>query len=241
MTRRERRKLLRKYSKLPKHIKTKLVNKKGEVPSTQTEMFGCEIVKEVPSFLRDFCDEVGLGEFIKVETGKEGFPIGSKGSCHPNVYSLTRTLGGEMLRGYMVVPNGEKYLLFYHSVWITEEDYTICITDLDLGNEYMYIPIGLGLISLKPYLINPLEVNMGENWKQECQIFTTGITYEESKDVKNTYNLQRIKELVRETGGLFTKTPPDEIYFSEKIYLQKADFDKQIYENRGGIKPQRFL
>jgi hypothetical protein len=206
------------------------VNKKGEVPSTQTEMFGCEIVKEVPSFLRDFCDEVGLGEFIKVETGREGFPIGERGNCHPNVYSLTKSKGGEMLRGYMVVPNGEKYFLFYHSVWITEEDYTICITDLDFGNEYLFIPIGLGLISLKPFCIDPLEVNVGENWKQECQIFPTLITYEESKDVKNTYNLQRIKELVGETGGLFTKTPPDEIYFSEKIFLQKVDFINKHYK-----------
>jgi len=229
MTRRDRR-YLKRFTKLPKHIQTKLVNKKGEVPLTQKEMFGCEIERKVPSFLRDFCDEVGLGEFIKVETGKEGFPIGRRGSCHPNVYSLTKRIGGEMLRGYVIVPNGEKYLLFYHSVWITPEGKTICITDMDLENEYLFIPIGLGLISLKPHFIDPLEVNMGENWKQECQIFPTGISYEESNDVKNTFNLQRITELVRDTGGLFTKTPPDEIYFSEKIYLQETDFITTSYK-----------
>jgi hypothetical protein len=48
--------------------------------------------------------------------------------------------------------------------------------------------------------------------------------------LQNTHNLQRIKELVRETGGLFTKTPPDEIYFSEKIYLQKVDFINKHYK-----------
>lgn len=229
MTRRDRR-YLKRFTKLPKHIQTKLLNKKGEVPLTQKEMFGCEIERDIEPFLRDFCDEVGLGEFVKVETGKEGFPIGVKGKCHPNVYYLTKRIGGEMLRGYMIVPNGEKYLLFYHSVWITPKGKTICITDTDLENEYLFIPIGLGLISLKPHLLSPLEVNMGENWKQECQIFPTLITHEESWDVKNTYNLQRIKELVRETGGLFTKTPPDETYFSEKIYLQKKDFITTSYK-----------
>ena len=224
MNRRERRRLQR-FTKLPKHIKTKLVNKKGEVPSNQTEMFGCEIEREVPTFLRDFCDEVGLGEFIKVPTGKEGFPIGVMSKCHPNVYALTKRIGGEMLRGYMITPlPNERYCLFYHSVWITPEGNAVCITDVDLGNEYLFLPIGLGLISLKPISISPLEVFMGEDWKQECRIFTIEISFEESMYPTNLYNLQRIKELVRDTGGLFQKTPPDEIYFSEEIYLQKTDF-----------------
>ena len=150
MNRRERRRLQR-FTKLPKHIKTKLVNKKGEVPSNQTEMFGCEIEREVPTFLRDFCDEVGLGEFIKVPTGKEGFPIGVMGKCHPNVYALTKRIGGEMLRGYIINPlPNERYCLFYHSVWITPEGNAVCITDVDLGNEYLFLPIGLGLIEVDP-------------------------------------------------------------------------------------------
>ena len=51
---------------------THRINEKGVVDSSVTEMFGCEIEKSIPNYIRDFADEYGLGEFIRV-------PIRTKG------------------------------------------------------------------------------------------------------------------------------------------------------------------
>ena len=194
-----------------------------EYANTDTSDLSIKMIKKLNS--------VGL-KVIRVPIRMSGVSSqGQLSKCHINVKKIVKKYGGKRLIGHTIKVHEDGIEAFDHSVWITPEGKTICITDVDvdLENEYLFIPIGLGLISLKPISLSPLEVNIGENWKQECQIFPTEITYEESGDIKNTYNLQRIKELVRDTGGLFTKTPPDEIYFSEKIYLQKTDFINTHY------------
>ena len=232
MNRQERRRLKR-FTKIPKHIQTKLVNKKGEVPLTQTEMFGCDIFRGIPDYVRDVCDEFNFGEIIVVPFGEEGFPIGGRGKCHENVYSLTRRIGGEMLRGYIILPIGnEKYYFFYHSIWITPEGKSVCITerfptevlDSDL-DEYLFLPIGLGFISHKPISLSPMEVIVSKGWETlGVQIFRTNDRYEEIKKGNTFFDREGMKEIVNQTGGLFRKTPPDESFFCEKTFLQKSNF-----------------
>ena len=225
MNRRERREQERKIDKsfgIPKSQKIETKN-----------TFGCEVSNDyIPKNQMELLRKIGLQNIIKVKRRKNGMTSSMKPKgCHSNVRILVEQFGGKQLVGYGICEEGKRpFRIYYHSVWITPEGNAVCITDVDLGNEYLFLPIGLGLISLKPISISPLEVSMGEDWEQGCQIFDTDEGYEESKNIKNLYNLQRIKELVRDNGGLFQKTPPDKIYFSEEIYLQKTDFKDTLYK-----------
>jgi hypothetical protein len=42
------------------------VNQRGSVSHKDTEMFGCEIVRDTPDYIRDFVKRNGLGEVIRV-------------------------------------------------------------------------------------------------------------------------------------------------------------------------------
>ena len=42
------------------------VNQRGSVSHKDTEVFGCEIVRDIPDYIRDFVKRIGLGEVIRV-------------------------------------------------------------------------------------------------------------------------------------------------------------------------------
>ena len=43
---------------------SRFVNQKGSVPSTDTEMFGCEIVRDLPDYVNDFVKQIGFDVVI---------------------------------------------------------------------------------------------------------------------------------------------------------------------------------
>jgi len=136
----------------------RFVNKKGDVLPTDTEMFGCEIVRDLPYYIRDFVKLIDLGEVIRVPVSNHDGLTGSgkKGRCSMNSHMMSLSLGGHRLYGYCLdqyeetSSSGEKEYfthLHHHSVWITPEGKTRCVTDYDLGEREtgtgLFIPVGL--------------------------------------------------------------------------------------------------
>jgi len=132
------------------------VNRKGDVLPTDTEMFGCEIVRDIPNFLRDYLKLVDLDVVIKVPVSNHDHLTGSgeKGDCHTNSSCLSLSVGGNRLYGFTLFQWGkslsddfkENITLMSHSVWITPEGKTRCVTDYDLDYEktkILFIPLGL--------------------------------------------------------------------------------------------------
>jgi hypothetical protein len=159
---------------------TRLINKKGSVPPTETKMYGCEIEKSVPQFVRRFVDRIELGEMIRVPIRTKGLTgSGRPNKCHGNVMGIVNRFGGKILRGYSVTYHTDGMVTFlYHSVWITPEGKSVCVTN-NYGNsrnwkdqslirkgdkEYMlFIPFGLGLIDELGFGVN--QILFGENWE----------------------------------------------------------------------------
>ena len=116
------------------------VNRKGDVLPTDTEMFGCEIVRDIPNFLRDYLKLIGLDVVIKVPVSNHDYLTGSgkKGRCDMNSNMLSLSIGGHRLYGYAINQkvygklNGKKIngvVFESHSVWYTPEGKTRCVTD----------------------------------------------------------------------------------------------------------------
>jgi hypothetical protein len=135
---------------------SRFVNRKGDVLPTDTEMFGCEIVKDLPNSLRDYLKLVDLDVVIKVPVTNHEVLTGSgdKGDCHTNSSLLSLSVGGNRLYGFTLFQWGkslsdgfkENITLHSHSVWITPEGKTRCVTDYHLDcerTEILFIPIGL--------------------------------------------------------------------------------------------------
>jgi len=135
---------------------SRFVNRKGDVLPTDTEMFGCEIVKDLPNSLRDYLKLVDLDVVIKVPITNHEVLTGSgeKGDCHTNSSVLSLSVGGHRLYGFSLFQWGkslsddfkENITLVSHSVWITPEGKTRCVTDYELDyekTEILFIPIGL--------------------------------------------------------------------------------------------------
>ena len=204
------------------------IEQKEEYCDNQFKLFGCNIEKNIPDFLRNFLDEIRLDHVIRIPNNSPNLPLGSMGNCHQNVYHLTKLRGGQILRGYMLEEvQGDHYhsfALFYHSVYVTPEGNAICITDLDKdpNEEYLFVPIGLGLFSLPPISKSPLESIIDKDWENSCYVFDLNTDYFETRKPENEYNLKKIKRLVKKNGGLFKKTPPDKRYFSEKVFLDRT-------------------
>ena len=76
---------------------TRLINKKGSVLTTETKMYGCDIEKSVPQFLRRFVDKIlGLEEMKRVPIRTKGLTgSGKKNECH-HEYNLGLQLDIEM-------------------------------------------------------------------------------------------------------------------------------------------------
>ena len=137
-----------------------LVNREGDVLPTDTEMFGCEIVRDLPNYIRDFVKQMGLGQVIRVPVSNHDYLTGSgkKGRCDMNSNMLSLSIGGNRLYGYNLHQTKKtsssgktSYSTWFHhhSVWNTPEGKTRCVTDYDLGEsdtERLFIPAGLNLI-----------------------------------------------------------------------------------------------
>ena len=114
---------------------TRLINKKGSVPPTETKMYKCEIEKSVPQFVRSLVDKIGLGEMIRVPIRTNGLTgSGNYKRCHPNVIGLVKRFGGNQLQGYIIERGydervGDIVSFSHHSVWITPEGKCVDVTN----------------------------------------------------------------------------------------------------------------
>ena len=162
---------------------SRFVNQVGSVPSTDTEMYGCEIVRDIPDYVNDFVKLVGLGEIIKVPKTNPNVLTGSGESreCHRNSTMLSISICGKngrmgnRLCGYYVKErepfshNGIKIfttILSPHSVWNTPEGKTRCVTDYGSRNkEILFIPVGLNSVEEEFCKeLNPIKIyGVGKN------------------------------------------------------------------------------
>jgi len=172
---------------------TRLINKKGSVPHTETKMYGCDIEKSVPQFVRRFVHKMGLDETIRVPIRTNGLTgSGLYRRCHQNVSGLVKRIGGKRLQGYIVTGFqidegfGKLISFIHHSVWITPEGKCVDVTnnyeDRNLltedtiirkgDKEYiLFVPIGLGTLDELGVSIN--EVVITRRWEKEGVIYYT--------------------------------------------------------------------
>jgi len=166
---------------------TRLINKKGSVPPTETKMYKCEIEKSVPQFVRSLVDKIGLGEMIRVPIQEKGLTgSGKPKECHQNVLGIVKRFRGKVLRGYFVGKNGDVVVLLYHSVWITPEgkckDITNNYDDRDSMDEdciirkgdkeyILFLPVGLGLIEELGVCVN--SILFDSDWETNGVIIRT--------------------------------------------------------------------
>jgi hypothetical protein len=153
----------------------RVINQTGVVPSTETKMFGCEIEKSFPNYVRDFADEKGLGEFIRVPIRTKGLTgSGYSFKCHFNVAGLVSWKGGKVLKGYSVFQYEMGHTEFsFHSVWITPEGDAVCVSNnyderKDIEKDFdniLFIPIGIGQID--ELGVFPNSTMFEPFWKQE--------------------------------------------------------------------------
>ena len=137
------------------------VNQRGSVPYTDTEMFGCEIVRDLPDYVNDFVKQIGFDVVIKVPlSNPEGLTgSGENGECHLNSRMMSLSIGGNRILGYsIIIMKKQKKLCFLHghSVWNTPEGKTRCVTQdltppdfndkLLMGDTVLFIPVGMNWI-----------------------------------------------------------------------------------------------
>ncbi len=141
---------------------SRFVNQRGSVPSTDTEMFGCEIVRDLPDYLNDFVKKIGFNVVIKVPVSNHDGITGSggRGTCNDNSTMMSLSFGGNRLYGYGILQYDKPHcdgqgiysILHGHSVWNTPEGKTRCVTDYsrsgwnDDRKEILFIPVGLNSI-----------------------------------------------------------------------------------------------
>lgn len=174
---------------------TRFINQHGVVSPNETKMFGCEIEKSVPQYIKDYAEKLNLGAFIRVPIRTKGLTgSGESFKCHYNVSALTKRYGGQWLRGYGVCTykDGNTYSVgnnrrsvettqfIFHSVWITPEGNAVCVSnnyagrfdiEKDLDN-ILFIPFGLDCIEEFGLEISNLVFHDTSNpfLPQECYI-----------------------------------------------------------------------
>ena len=140
---------------------SRFVNQIGSVSSTETEMFGCEIVRDLPEYVHNFINEIGHDVVIKVPmSNPEGLTgSGENGECHLNSKLMSLLNGGNRLLGYsiQIMKKQMKISVIYgHSVWNTPEGKTRCVTIHDqshgfrdkilMGDYLLFVPVGMNEI-----------------------------------------------------------------------------------------------
>jgi hypothetical protein len=140
----------------------RFVNQKGSVLPTETEMFSCEIVRDLPDYVYDFVKQIGFDSVISVPISNHNGLTGSgkKGECHRNSQMLSLSIGGHRICGLVIsIYKHKKELCFMHghSVWNTPEGKTRCVTNyqmregfrdklltkLVMGETLLFVPVGM--------------------------------------------------------------------------------------------------
>ena len=194
---------------------TRLINKKGSVLPTETKMYGCEIEKSVPQYVRRFVDRIGLGEMIQVPIRTNGLTgSGKPYCCHPNVIGLVKRFGGKRLQGFIVKKYVDKFVtLINHSVWITPQG--VCV---DVTNNYEdedrkhYTDDSIIRKGYKEYIL--------------FVPFGLGMTVELGVGVNGVVITKRWKK-----KGVFL-FPPNKVE-DNSVYLNKRDLDK--FQKKNGF------
>ncbi len=140
---------------------SRFVNQIGSVPSSETEMFGCEIVRDLPEYVYKFINEIGHDVVIKVPMSNPESLTGSgeNGKCHFNSKLMSLSNGGNRLLGYSIqIMKKQKKICFLmgHSVWNTPKGKTRCVTihnqpkefrdELIIGDYLLFVPVGVNEI-----------------------------------------------------------------------------------------------
>jgi hypothetical protein len=205
----------------------RFVNKKGDVLPTDTEMFGCEIVRDLPDNISDFTKMMGLGEVIKVPVTNHEVLTGSgeSGECITNSHMLSLSIGGHRLLGYNVLQinttssSGEKITItrfHHHSVWITPEGKTRCVTDYGSryknDREIWFIPVGINSIEQEHSV--KLREFMIDSKSNDILFMDT----EDESYIDDTLPKKVVEKYIRRNGN-------NEIIFIEVIPHNSKEFD----------------
>jgi len=150
---------------------SRFVNQVGSVPSTDTEMFGCEIVRNLPDYVNNFIKQIGYDVVIRVPRTNRNVLTGSgeEGDCHRNSKVISISFGGNRLVGLVVLINSTHTFFGSHSVWNTPENKTRCVTDTgensdwgshyDIPNTILFIPIGMNNVDKdKEFFVENLHI-----------------------------------------------------------------------------------
>jgi len=203
----------------------RFVNRKCDVLPTDTEMFGCEIVRDLPNEVREFLKIMNLGVVIDVPVSNHEHLTGSgkKGECHNNSHMMSLSIGGHRLWGYSIermvttLSSGSKengVRFHHHSVWNTPEDKTRCVTDY--GHRYhnqetkWFIPIGLNTIE-ETFFLNLDEIVVSRSGKRID--YLNGGNGDDRKEVVQSF---KKKDLIR-----LSKT-------GESPFLHKVEFEPNL-------------
>ena len=217
-----------------------LVNRKGDVLPTDTEMFGCEIVRDLPDYLKDFIKLMGLGEVIRVPVSNHDHLTGSgkKGRCDNNSHMLSLSIGGHRLYGLslhqseITLSSGKKEYfnhITHHSVWITPEGNTRCVTDYEVGVDKKYklfIPVGLNTIEETFLLrLDNFLIRSSKNYI-DYLVGGTGVDFNK---VKERVKKKELVRYIRKSGKspfLHKVNIIDKIDTWWKEYIENSNFGK---------------
>ena len=224
----------------------RFVNQKGSVLPTDTEMFGCEIVRDLPNYIRDFVKKIGFDVVIRVPISNHDGLTGSgkRGECNTNSTMMSLSFGGNRLYGYGINQyekpyrhgKNERYsILHHHSVWNTPEGKSRCVTDysnsqyVDDRKEVLFVPVGLNSIEEK-HCLGLVKIRMFESNKNVDFMKTD--TFENSVNGVLDVRL-KMKHLVR-----YLRKKGNDIIF-QKLMSSYDSNEEEIYW-RGKIEESHF-
>ena len=226
---------------------SRFVNQIGSVPSTETEMFGCEIVRDLPNYIRDFVKKIGFDVVIRVPISNHDGLTGSgkRGECNNNSNMLSLSIGGHRLYGYAINQkvygklNGKKIkgAVFHgHSVWYTPEGKTRCVTDysnsqfVDDRKEVLFVPVGLNSIEEK-HCLRLVKIRMFESNKNVDFLNTDTFENSVNEVLDERLKMKHLVRYLRKKGNdiIFQKlmsydSNEEEIYWRVKI--EESHFGK---------------
>ena len=186
---------------------SRFVNRKDENvlnDTADTEMFGCEIVKDVPEYVRSFSDKMGLGEnYLRVPIRKNKGLTGSGKSfqCHYNSMLLAMRFGGERLSGYFVhtafSKEKNKYATKFilHSVWVNSKGNSSCVsnnyekhgTGWKDSDHILFIPVYLNEMEDAEYVFH--DGIIMEDWEEKDAFWIK--PFSDSKEVRYIVDIDR--------------------------------------------------